>query len=338
VQLRVRGPGHLALALLLSITAGCGARSDLSVPGPAGVKPRPASGCVLFGGFPDFSSVALDDTWTWDGEAWSDAHASPGMVEGVAATLDGQAVLFASADSSGATTVTPWVWSGSAWAPQSPPSSPPARGAAAVAAFPGGVLLFGGFTLDGSQTLLADTWIWDGTAWSSPSSPTAPSPRGWASAASLDGGVILFGGADHTTGALNDTWIWDGATWAEMTSPSSPSPRIGAATASVGGSVVLFGGCVGGSADGCEFGGQDAADTWQWAGAEWAQLTPTVAPPRRDTAMLATFGARALLFGGFVGDSNGTGLADTWAWDGSTWDALEVPGPPGRGAAAMSCW
>ena len=71
--------------------------------------------------------------------------------------------------------------------------------------------------------------------------------------------------------ALADTWEWDGPNWTSPNPGTTPSPRSGHALVfdPARGRIVLFGGL-------------DAltstalADTWEWDGADWQQLTPPV--------------------------------------------------------------
>jgi hypothetical protein len=77
------------------------------------------------------------------------------------------------------------------------------------------------------------------------------------------------------------------------------------------------------------YGGENAdsgflADTWQWDGTVWTELTiagPT--PGGRYGHSMATLGNQVILFG------NVGGPTDTWAFDGTSWTQVSVVGPTG---------
>jgi len=96
---------------------------------------------VLFGGHD--GAHYLNDTWTWNGSAWSQQNvAGPSKREIAAmATLGDKAVLFGGDDGT---------------------SSPPAD------------TLFGG--TNGHSQVYDDTWTWNGTSWKQESA-TGPSVR-----------------------------------------------------------------------------------------------------------------------------------------------------------------
>ena len=97
------------------------------------------------------------------------------------------------------------------------------------------------------------------------------------------------------------------------------------------GSVIMFGGSSAGG---------DLNDTWQFAGGQWTQQSPTNAPPARDSFGMAYDLARkgVLVFGGFEpSGACGTEVGDSWLYSGGNWTQLS-PGtsPPARQGAAMT--
>jgi len=195
---------------------------------------------------------------------------------------------------------------------------PEARNGIALAydAARGNVLLFGGYGTD----KLADTWLWNGTRWDvvTPVPGSEVPPVREAHALAYDSArerVVLFGGWGDS-GQLGDTWEWDGVKWTNVTpteSSDSPSRRYGHALAydAARGKVLLFGG---NATTG------RLADTWEWDGAKWTQLSPTESPPSRYAHALAYDGTRekVVLFGGTSG-----GLRDdVWEWDGTNWTEI----------------
>src|SRR5262245_59819024 len=199
----------------------------------------------------------------------------------------------------------------------------------------GTVVLFGGvcstFECD---FLWGETWTWNGVSWSQAFPGSAPSARGAAGMVydAARNRTVLFGGTDGTS-AFGDTWEWDGITWREVTPPAgqpSPSPRAAATMAYDPGRqrVVLCGG-------GYSSGGPaltSLADTWEWNGVAWTNVTPTLGPPARYGHAMTYDGDRVILFGGFGAYPDM--LGDTWAWDGSAWH--DVTPPSGSSPASRS--
>ena len=121
---------------------------------------------VLFGGS-DTPLSLVNDTWEWDGEAWSEvtpAGASPEARGLHALTYDptrGRAVLFGGLreDVLLSRLGDTWEWDGSAWAEIEPGLASPAPRSGHALAYEGArrrVVLFGGY--DGSERF-ADTWL-----------------------------------------------------------------------------------------------------------------------------------------------------------------------------------
>jgi hypothetical protein len=212
----------------------------------------PATGdMVLFGGGLTDGDL-LNDTWTWDGAAWSEeapTTSPPGRYHASMAydPVTGDMVLFGGFGYSGVRGDGPsddtWTWSGSTWTERSPASRPPPRTKAAMAfdAATGEMVLFGGAGAStGSEALgLDDTWTWDGTTWVQLHPVTSPAPEGGASmvydAATAD--LVLFGGNPTINDAdtFDETWRWTGSTWTYV------SPEEGYWLAASDGGVFTFG-------------------------------------------------------------------------------------------------
>ncbi|MBI5544312.1 MAG: hypothetical protein HY901_10510 [Deltaproteobacteria bacterium] len=95
--------------------------------------------------------------------------------------------------------------------------------------------------------------------------------------------------------------------------------------------LVLFGGATQSSANSA------LADTWEYDGVRWRQVTPLHSPPARSGAGLAYDEQRgvAVLFGGT--DASSHELSDTWEWDGSDWTQGTPPtSPPARSYPSMA--
>jgi len=149
---------------------------------------------VLFGG-DSYSSVSMNDTWTWDGTDWTQQHPAhrPGARDDLGMADDaaaGTVVLFGG------------------------------RGSCRPC---------GDFGIRG------DTRTWDGTDWTLVRKAHIPPPREGHSIAydSARGTVVMFGGRDiyHF---YSDTWTWDGSRWTNHPAASiSLRPRSGSPGTSI---------------------------------------------------------------------------------------------------------
>ena len=285
---------------------------------------------MLFGGLG--SAANLNDTWAWDGTAWTQVADA--------------------ADAGCTTTCT---------------GSPRARAASMMAYDPASnqLILFGGD--GGGIGFLNDTWNWNGTTWTQVAdsgdsgcfntcsgSPQARSGAAMAYDAAI-GKLVLFGGL----GPLNDTWTWDGTSWTQVADSDDPgctTTCTGGPPTTVSGSMaydppsnqlILFGG-----------GGYNSNATWNFDGTAWTQLADgtdpgctdscTLSPPPRSGSGLEYDPAvqQLVLFGGL--DGNGfTLLNDTWTWDGTAWTQVDddadagcttacTNSPPGRSALFLT--
>lgn len=134
--------------------------------------------------------------------------------------------------------------------------------------------------------------------------------------------TILFGGDDNSNGGttFGDTWAWNGTSWTKLSPAISPPARQGAAMAydPVRGRIVLFGG-----ADSWAI-ATLLADTWEWDGTSWRDVTPALSPAaRQHAAMFYDPDRRRIVLAYGVGT---TAIDDVWEWDGATWTRLQ-PGP-----------
>jgi hypothetical protein len=143
------------------------------------------------------------------------------------------------------------------------------------------------------------------------------------------GRFVLFGGWDGSQ-YRNDTWEFDGQTWRQVVTPHAPSVRIGFGMAydSGRGRVLLFGGSSSQWAD-------YLGDTWEFDGADWAQIATAAAPaPRRSFGMEYDAGrGRTVLFGGIGEAGLFAPLGDTWEYDGAAWTQqtpAQSPSPRGN--------
>jgi hypothetical protein len=268
---------------------------------------------LCFGGRRNLGGYIADDTWSWNGTAWSlltPSNRPPPRAWStlVPTTPGGSMFLFGGEDGQRRGMGDTWAWTGSNWQSLQPSLSlgPSPRYGHSAAYDPrrNRVVLFGG--TDGTL-FLGDTWEWDGAAWTLHTPSTSPVARRGAYMAwhGGRGRVILFGGGDLASLYLNDTWEWDGTNWIPVTTASSPAPRrSGHMTYDAARDrCVLFGGQTTASIR--------LADVWEFDGVDWLPRATTQSPTPRIYAPLAYDARRrqVVLFGGSHGSH---GLADTW--------------------------
>ncbi len=175
---------------------------------------------VLFGGGVVFVRPELNDTWEWDGAAWSQRFpvSAPSVRSEVGMVYDGahaRTVLFGGTDGISQDFGDTWTWDGAVWT-QVADTGPSARRHAGMAydSARHRTVLFGG--ANGSTGVFSgDTWEWDGVRWTQVAT-TGPPPRG-ATAMAYDkarGKSVLFGGVTESSVLLQDTWEWTGPIYA----------------------------------------------------------------------------------------------------------------------------
>ena len=264
---------------------------------------------ILFGGFD--GANYLSDTWEWDGSSWTNitpTTASPPARRDHAMAYDSsrdRIVLFAGADDVDDNEEPnrlsdTWEWDGTSWTQMSPPESPPARTAAAMAydSKRQKIVLFGGSNL----TYQADTWEWDGVSWSDVTPPNGPTFIE-APAMAYDSRrekVVLFSGFGINNDFVAQTWEWDGNSWTNVTPVNSPSPPPREAHKiafdNIRNKVILFGG----------YGRDFLSDTWEWDGTSWTDITAETNNPSARLGHGLAFNdsrGKIVLFGGNDGTS-----------------------------------
>ena len=160
---------------------------------------------ILYGGWNHLTGAFYNDTWSWDGEDWTQLPS--GAIPLSAAHM---LVRFASENKVVAVpstrSVNTWQWDGSTWTETfSLPSPSRADGRSVYDSQYQRIILFGG--IESGAVYLNDTWVFDGQNWNLLNLPSPPSPR-FSPVMFYDEqrhSIILFGGA--TKGALlGDTW------------------------------------------------------------------------------------------------------------------------------------
>jgi len=281
---------------------------------------------VLFGG--SGPGGPLGDTWTFDGNVWTQQHpaASPSQRLGAMLVDDPsmQAVLlFGGQDPSGNVLPDTWAWNGVTWTRLAPAKSPPPRygGAITYDSVRHVVLMFGGSS-EGAA-VLDDTWTWNGTDWTQAPAAQSPPGRLYARMAVHEpsGKVVLFGGFER----LNDTWTWDGTTWTQEHPNNTPTAPAGEATPmpqqmvyDAETKLVVFLDPTPHSA----LTADNTMDTWAWDGTDWKQLEPAHLPPPRDGFGLTYDSTRSLVVFAAGWPFGSADAGSTWGWNGSDWSSI----------------
>src|SRR5262249_35861277 len=209
-------------------------------------------------------NTPLNDTWEWDGAAWTQRRATdPAWRSCHAMAWDSArevSVLF------GGFNDETWERDGTSWTRRMV-TGPEYRYWHAMAFdAPRGVpVLFGGKNYDRS---FSDTWEGDGTNWTR-RIVTGPSPRLLHAMAydAARGVTVLFGGVSdycfRGCTSFSDTWEWNGTSWAQRI-VHGPSPRVAHHMAydAVRGVTVLYG-------------GDSSDETWEWDGTSWTRRSAT---------------------------------------------------------------
>ena len=245
---------------------------------------EPISGLVyLFGGVRYPNAGQLNDTWTWDGQAWTQLASSvtPDARESfiLVANGSGGVVLFGGYSFTAGLLNDTWTYAQGQWQTENPPTRPSPRRYHAGACTGHSVLMFGGSNV-GTSAYYGDTWEWVGGNWVQRSPATVPFGRHSHELAfdSARSRVVMFGG--YAGSNLNDTWEWDGADWTRMFPAVSPPPRNNNYMAYHDGihRVVVYGGA--GSPI-------PLADCWTWDGTTWSQVVFTGQTPGPRVAAMA---------------------------------------------------
>jgi len=230
---------------------------------------------MLFGGQGGSSLVGtLNDTWTWNGTAWSKKAPTTSpfgryFAEACQSTTTALNVtMFGGYGGYSKLVNETWKWDGNlqTWTLLSPTTSPSARIGHCMAGGPSFLVMFGGANSAGECK--NDTWKFDGTNWTLQTPATSPSCRTGASMAydRTNNVWVLFGGMNEYN-RLPETWTYDGTTWTQRTPAASPPGLTWSQMCWDGQSskVLLFGG----------FSATDnyvAQQTWSWNGTTWTQL------------------------------------------------------------------
>jgi len=187
---------------------------------------------VFFGGL-DVSGIYLDQTWTFDGTAWSQVKKNPApsrtltsmwydpilkktVLYGGLGRLTSESRLTRFDDM--------WSFDGTGWTQIKPTATPGMRYGAEVGVDPatGHAIVFGGIRVDTDannnqvQVYANDTWDWDGTAWKKITSTLTPPARenGGFAVDPIRNQLVMFGG--YSGFYHSDLWNYANGQWSQV--------------------------------------------------------------------------------------------------------------------------
>ncbi len=304
-------------------------------------------GVLLFGGsrIRNGASVALNDTWAWNGCTWLQVAAQGPAPSGSLAPVmawdrsTNRMVLLTAGDPTGADAMQTWTWSGSRWQLAAPASRSPVGSDVVMAFDPvmNAVIAVRLNGIDNDPSAPSTTWWWDGSDWHllHPSHPPAlGSPAA----------LVLDPSTNHLLLVGPRTWMWGGHDWTVL-QPNTDEPAVPLAAVDneADGAAEVFGWDT-------QIPSMPTLALWVWSGSTWVRLAdgsvdtriPGASPPARQFASTAYDIAdhQLVLFGGNgappgiaspMGVLN-TPLLDTWIFDGNKWMKMSVNDhPPTRG-------
>lgn len=268
----------------------------------AGAYDTATNSFVLFGGYNTQTGVNDNDTWTFDGTAWTQqhpAHSPPALNQGSDRAVYDPAtgsVVLVTADAQGRSAPDTWTWDGTDWTEHAAATQLSARWQPALAYDPDTktVIAFGGASgYQGPD--LGDTWQWDGTNWTALAPATSPGPR---AAATMDydapaGGLLLFGGDQGSA----DTWLYKGGTWSQVTPSTTPPGRAYAVSAfdPVDQQELVAFGAQNGNL------GSPLGDLWLFNGQLWGTNPPAPVVPSSGVLAISPGGSRSVPAGQAAG-------------------------------------
>ena len=223
---------------------------------------------VLYGGRPVELEPCSQETWEWDGQAWTEIDVQPPTacdhVKMVYDVAQGESMLFSGLDSSENPVNETWSWNGEEWKLLSE-AGPESRGHFGFVYDPNHdqTLLYGGYT----NTATDEFWVWKENAWQEIDFPGPGTLSHFGMTYDTNANALyIFGGATSrsTFSSLSDkTWLLTGGHWRELKPSISPSkrgsPAMGYDPARE--RTVLYGGF--------EASRHNLDDTWEWDGERW---------------------------------------------------------------------
>lgn len=234
---------------------------------------------VLYGGrYVDGGAVHCDDfgkifcstdTWSWDGNTWTELHPATAPDMGVSTLAFDYAaerlILYGFNFGKYET----WVWDGTAWSGFSGQAGTPQPGRIkpemTFDPTSGHVAAFGGFSQGGGDLLRM--WNWTGSTWTAIQASAPPSTG--AATDSGRHGVLLYRdpvyhgtATNYIKDAASQTWRWDGSQWTQLAPNYDPDVFASGMFDDPANNRTLL--------IGVKSSGQ--LQIWAWSGSDWSEL------------------------------------------------------------------
>ena len=176
---------------------------------------------LMFGGQNPACGTDCPDTWSWNGQTWTEVNANGPQAGGNGAMAYdpnlGKIVLYGGDNAKDTQT---WAWSGKSWNQIGSVGPCNTSYDSMASDVKGSVVLFGGY---GLCTFQSTTEVWARRSWKELPTTVFPSARAFAVMAydPLAKQTVLFSGQQYDGGLLDDTWaLGDGCRRSTATPPS----------------------------------------------------------------------------------------------------------------------
>jgi hypothetical protein len=216
---------------------------------------------VLVGGMisQNGRQVPLNDTWTWDGRAWTQQHPAnnaPAVQQNMALAYDpiSRMVIVFYVESVPNGQPHTLGWNGNNWQELHPTTQP--ASSYGTFAWDGNRLIFFGDPQQEGGRYLTRTWAWDGTNWTRLSQAANPPPA--------QQFATTFDATNRRVVAVSGggTWIWDGSTWTRVSQSNAPTGAPYMAYFPSLKKVLAWG----------DRSSSRTGDLWSWDGSTWTLL------------------------------------------------------------------
>jgi hypothetical protein len=253
---------------------------------------------LMFGGVNLYAGVA-NETWSWNGTAWTRHITSQQPYNGFYTQQPNQTAMVFHPPTNEVVMVhfgTTWTWTGSDWALRNVPIGNPSSNGdprdVALAHDPirNQTVLFVGtrFVSSGFPTPVSETYLWDGFSWSPRQTPVIPWPVvNPAMAFDPVANRIVLATSGSPAGAFYE---WTGSNWQQRLPAGAPMTLGAMATDTAHQQIVMFDGVMNAQPN----------HTWSLANGTLQQVSTAIEPARRFGAAMAYDPIRGkfVMFGG----------------------------------------
>jgi hypothetical protein len=271
---------------------------------------------IVFGGVGDY-----DNTWLWDGTAWTLAHPelSPPGRYSASAAYDPEAkvvLLFGGWLAAGPGANDTWEWDGRTWHEIDTGLRGPPAGGASMAwdADRGEMVLL--TEPANAPTHVSETWTWAGTHWSLHTAGDLPTSniRNLLGFDPVSGSMIAVGccqTADNSPAPVASTYGWNGTNWRLLATNVAPLNGPNIALDPVRNRLIVW--------------ASDDNEMFTWSGTAWSPL-PTAQVPLEPAAEIADPDTQQFVILAPHSSNSQPGPLLVWSLRGTDW--MQLSGSP----------